>query len=135
MITKQIDKFKADTTVFGSSIINRNNWSYGITDLITEIAESNSSVIKPKISDCERLQNEIIKYKPKVCILLHSKVLDNFIPYLGKSVPKSNFGKMGKIIKGCDSMIFNIAFPHGNTIKSIDKVRQYKDVINYLENN
>lgn len=133
LINKQIDKSKADSTVFGSEIINRNNWSYGITDLVTEIAESDSSKIKPTTQDCGRLKSVIIKCKPRVGILLHSKVLDSFIPYIGHQVPQSNSGKMGKIIKDCETVLFNIAFPHGNTIKSIDKIKQYKEVINYLE--
>lgn len=133
LINQYVDKSFADTIVFGSTNINRNSWSFGITDLVIRIAESNSTKIKPLLSDCEYLNSTIIKYKPRVVVLLHGKVLDNYLPFLGKQIPKSNSGKMGKIIKNCETMVFNIAFPHGNAIESKEKAKHYKEVIKYLE--
>jgi hypothetical protein len=120
-------------TVFGSTSINRNNWSYGITDLLPEIAESDSRIIKPADNHCECLKLDIIKYKPKAVILLHGKVLGSFLGYIGEDIPESNSGKIGKLIKECDSMFFNIAFPHGNAISSDLKVERYREVVEYLE--
>lgn len=134
LINCYMDKSKADETVFGSTKVNRNKWSYGITDLVPAIAESDSAKIKPTYKDNERLCNEIIKFNPKVAILLHGKVLDKFLPFLGMANQKSNSGKLGKIIHGCETMFYNIAFPHGNAIKAIDKVKLYKEIITYLEN-
>ena len=135
LIKQYVDKSVADTIVFGSTSINRNNWSYGITDLVTRIAESDSTKIHPTQSDCERLHNSIIKFEPRVVVLLHGKVLDNYLPYLGKPIPISNSGKMGNLIKNHKTMFFNIAFPHGNTIPSIEKVKHYKRIIEYLDGN
>ena len=47
LIISSIDKAYADEVVFGSTKINFHGWSYGITDLVTEIAESDSRKIKP----------------------------------------------------------------------------------------
>ena len=133
LITDEIDKSEADSAVFGSTVINRNNWNYGITDLVTDIAESNSAIIKPSYYHCERLINDISRYKPETAIILHSKVLKIFLNYLDKPLPESNSGISGKIINGSDTMFFNIAFPHGNAISADEKVKRYIEVIEYLE--
>jgi len=132
LITKKLDKDKADITVFGTTKININNWSYGITDLVPEIAESDSNKIKPKKEHCDNLINSIIKYNPKVVILLHGKVLKYFLRHLDVNKPVINSGNLGNILKGCDSLFFNIAFPHGNTIPKGEKVEMYKEVYRYL---
>ena len=132
LITKFIDKSNADNIVFGSNKINYKNWNYGITDLVTEIADSNSSNIKPTTAQNQRLKNLIIDVKPKVVVLMHSKVLKRFIKHLGYVVPESNTGNMGQLIDGCDTLFYNIAFPHGNAIKSVDKVRLYQEIKQHL---
>lgn len=135
LITKYIDKSIADERIFGDNKINYNNWNYGITDLITEIAESNSAKIKPQHDDLVRLKKVIIENKPKAVVLLHGKVLDKFLGYLGYNVPESNTGELGKLIENCDTNFFNIAFPHGNTITSEKKVEKYIELKGYIENN
>lgn len=132
LITARIDKASADGEIFGDTSRNFQNWSYGITDLVTNIAESNSSKIKPTHQDCEKLRDTICKFAPKSVILLHGKVLEKFLPFLHHRVPSSNSGQLGKLIPECPSMFFNIAFPHGNSIASKEKVVQYRAVKNYL---
>jgi hypothetical protein len=134
LILEDIDKSKADETVFGSNRINYNHWNYGITDLVIEIAESDSRKVKPTEKDCKRLKDTIMTYKPKTVVLLHGDVLKKFVSYLGYEVPVSNTGKMGKLVKSSESIFYNIAFPHGNAITSIDKVERYKELKNFLEN-
>lgn len=132
LIVKNIDKSIADTFVFGGTEINYNNWNFGITDLIPEFAESNSKKIKPTEKDCDRLKNDILKYKPKSVVLLHRTVLKKFNEYLGHEVPMANSGNVGKLIQEVDTIFFNIAFPHGNTILSEDKINNYKQLKKYL---
>lgn len=128
LITEWINKATADTIVFGSNEINMNKWNYGITDLITEIAESNSSKVKPTVRDNLRLEETIRTYEPKVVILLHSKVNNSFLPYLGYYSYYSNQGYLGKIMNGSETIFYTIAFPHGNAIKSEDKIKHYKSI-------
>ncbi len=135
LITKYIDKSVADDRIFRTNKLNYENWELGITDLITEIAESNSAKIKPKLDDLIRLKKVIIEYKPKTVVLLHGKVLKKFIDFLGYVVPESNTGELGRLIEKCDTNFFNIAFPHGNTITSERKVKRYVELKEYLENN
>ncbi len=132
LITSRVDKSVADEIVFGRTNINFHGWSYGITDLITAIAESNSNKIKPTRRDCENLGTLIKKYSPKVAILLHGKVLEHFMTFLGLPVPSTNSGKLGVLVKDCPTMFFNIAFPHGNGIVSENKIIQYRTVKTYL---
>ena len=132
LITSTVDKYFADEIVFGRTDVNFHGWSYGITDLITAVAESNSSKIKPTFADCEVLQSLIKEISPKVAIILHSKVSQKFLNFLGYSIPQTNSGKLGTLIKDNLTMFFNIAFPHVNAISSKDKVAQYQAVKSYL---
>jgi len=133
LITEHIDKMIADDIVFGSTIKNVNNWNYGITDLITEIAESDSRRINPTTNDCIRLEKLIKELNPLTVVLLHSKVLKKFTKYLSINQPKANSGKMGKIINGSNSFFYNIAFPHGNAIADELKIDKYNDLKQFIQ--
>lgn len=133
LITKRVDKSNADDLIFGSNKYNYKNWDFGITDLITEIAESNSAKIKPKEADLIKLEDIIKSYRPKAMVLLHGKVLKKFVDYLGYVVPESNTGKLGKLIENCNTTFYNIAFPHGNTITSESKINKYTELKEFLD--
>jgi hypothetical protein len=134
LINSPVDKSNADEIIFGSANNNFHGWSYGITDLVTEIAESDSRKIKPSSANCENLSFLIGKYSPKIAILMHSTVLKNFLRYMGHhTLPHSNSGLLGKIIPNCPTVFFNIAFPHGSSFPSDDIIEQYKHVKYYLE--
>lgn len=125
LITKWVDKVNADNIIFGNNCFNYTSWQYGITDLVTHIAESNSRKIKPTNDDCFKLKIVIQKYQPKAAILLHGTVLKRFLKFLGKAVPSTNTGALGELVENCKTKFYNIAFPHGNTITSIEKIEQY----------
>ena len=134
LITSRIDKSNADDVVFGSTVRNLQGWSFGITDLITTIAESDGHKIKPTRENCEELRDTIVNMKPRVAILLHGEVVKRFMRFLCRPVPPANSGQLGKLISGCATMFFNIAFPHGNPLTSQSKITQYKKVRQYLIN-
>lgn len=126
LITKSIDKNIADDIIFGSSEINYKNCQYGITDLVNYLAESKSSKVKPTVQDCLNLEQSIVKYKPKKVVLLHHKVIKEFVKkYLHKPVSR---GYLGKLIDNCESVFYNIPFPHGNKIKKEIKIELYKEI-------
>ncbi len=128
LIGKQIDKWTADDIIFATNDFNYNNWNYGITDLVTQYAESDSNKIKPTIDNCKKLKTDIQSFKPKVVILLHGKVIKNFLGFVKRQIPLSNSGALGKLITNCDTEFFNIAFPHGNAINSDNKIKRYIEV-------
>lgn len=132
LLVQRIDKSQADEVVFGGQSINFQGWSYGMTDLITSIAESDSQKIKPTQQDCLRLRDLISKFRPKSVILLHSKVIKAFLSFLGHDIPPANSGLLGELIPHCPTRFFNIGFPHGNTIPSSEKVAQYQKVKEFL---
>lgn len=134
LINEIIDKVNADVTVFGSNEINYMGWYYGITDLVTETAESKSSKIKILDNHNKKLSEVILFFKPKVVILLHHKATNSFLKYHHISPQKANCGCLGKIISDCDSLFYSIGFPHGNNITSVDKVAKYKEVKEYINN-
>ena len=35
---------------------------------------------------------------------------------------------MGKLLANCDTIFYNIAFPHGNSIPDEEKIKRYKEV-------
>jgi hypothetical protein len=99
------------------------------------VAESDSRKIEPTEQDCQKLEREITKYKPRAAILLHGKVTKAFLPYLGMKPVRANYGRIGQIIENCPTMFYSIAFPHGNNIPSKEKVEKYKEVKDYLSKN
>lgn len=135
LITTSVDKSNADDKIFGSNRYNYNNWNYGITDLITEVAESDSRKVNPSIDDCIRLEREILFYKPRTVVLLHGKVIKYFFRYLALSKPLANTGKLGKIISDSNTVFFNIAFPHGNAITNELKIKRYIELKDHLLTN
>lgn len=128
LITQKVEKSLADVKVFGSVEINFNNWNFGITDLVTEVAESNSRKVKPSIENYLRLQNLIRELKPQTAVLMHGKVLKKFHRSLCLPCPSANSGEMGEILEGSETTFFNIAFPHGNNITNEAKVKRYNDL-------
>lgn len=133
LITKEVSKENADELIFGSTAFNIKQMNFGITDLVTHIANSNSNEVKPTEDDCIRLEKDILNYKPRVAIIIHSKVLKKFVfKHLGIKECESNSGYMGKLIKGCDTTFYNIAFPHGNAIADKDKIKRYKEVKDFI---
>src|SRR5690242_16545855 len=113
LIISPVDKSHADEIIFGGTSHNFHGWSFGITDLVTEIAESDSHQIKPSVKDCQVLSDLIKKLSPKVAMLLHRKVVEYLLLFVGYSLPHPNSSQVGAIIANCPTMFFNIAFPHG----------------------
>jgi len=132
IITGNIDKLIADEYVFGTTSINFNEWNLGITDLITEIAESDSRKVNPTKEDCIKLEKQIKKFEPKAVVIIHSKVLKKLLKHFGLKPLNSNTGKIGKIIPNCKTTFFNIAFPHGNAITSEAKIKKYVELKEFL---
>jgi G:T/U-mismatch repair DNA glycosylase len=132
LINQNIDKLVADEMIFGSANSNYNNWNFGITDLITEIAESDSKKINPTKDDLIILEKQIRQLKPITAVILHKKVLKKFTSHLELGPLKSNTGKIGKIIPGCNTTFFNIAFPHGNAITNESKIKKYIELKEFL---
>ena len=129
LINQEVNKDCADNLIFGDNQLNFNQWNYGITDLITHIAESNSNKVKPTIADCKTLKDTILQYKPLTIVILHSTVLKDFVSgFIGALRFPSNSGKMGRLLKGCDSVFYSIAFPHGNGISDDDKIKRYQEL-------
>ena len=132
LITRPVDKNVADKLVFRSSRINANGWEYGITDLVDYLAESDSRKVNPTRENCKELMQTILEYKPKVVVLLHGKIIKHFVKgFLGKE--DVEYGNLGKLIDGFDTVFFNVPFPCGNAITTEAKVELYKQVKEVLE--
>ena len=132
LITRPVDKNVADDLVFGSSKINANGWEYGITDLVNYYAESDSRKVNPTRENCKDLMQTILKYKPRVVVLLHCKIIKHFVKdFLGKE--DVEYGNLGQLIDGSDTVFFNVPFPSGNAITSEVKVELYKQIKETLE--
>lgn len=129
LILKEVSKETADEQIFGDTALNINQCNFGITDLVTHIADSNSTKIKPTEGDCMQLEKTISTYQPKVVIILHSKVIKHFVTkHLKLKKLPANSGNMGKLLTYCDTIFYNIAFPHGNKIPDEEKIKRYKEV-------
>lgn len=133
LITRRVDKMVADGVVFGGTEVNCNQWQYGITDLLPSVAESDSSRVRPTEGDCRLLLATIRKLEPRTVVLLHSKVVKYLCRYLGLSQFPTNCGLVGSILEGVKCSFFSIAFPHGNSIPSSEKIEQYAELRQFLE--
>lgn len=132
LITKPVNMDEADDEVFGSCNVNYNHWEYGVTDLVNFLAQSNSSEVKPTIQNCIELYETIKKYEPKNVVILHSKVAKFFLKrYL--NIGNIQYGCLGKLINDCNTVFYNIPFPHGNAIASEFKVKLYKELKEKLD--
>jgi hypothetical protein len=132
LITQPVHKDSADFIVFGSTDVNRNEWNYGVTYLVSEWAESKSSLIRPSMSDCARLTGEIVQNRPRVVVLVHSKVRD----CLGKSLAQARpipYGHLGQWLPEVRSEFYAVPFPHGNSIRDDVKIGIYEEVIRFAE--
>ena len=132
LVSEYVDKSNADELIFGSNTLNLNNYNYGVVDLVTLVAESDSSKIKPTKDDCKYIINLIVKFNPLISIILHGKVLKYLFNYLNLTVPNVNSGYLGKIIPNSNILFYSIAFPHGNTFTSDEKIKRYIEVKNKL---
>lgn len=133
LITESINKNEADEKVFRSSEINYNGWQYGITDLVNFLAKSDSSQVKPTEEDCKKLLQNIRKYKPKVVILLHSKVIKHFVKKHLENKDAQR-GCLGKLVDGCNTVFYYVPFPH-SSIPSSEKIELYKEIKEFLLEN
>ena len=133
LIKSPVDMNNADEKVFKSSEINYNGWQYGVTDLVNFLAESKSSKVPVTEEDCKELLRNIRKYKPKVVILLHSKVIKYFVKkHLNKDARR---GCLGNLVDGCNTIFYYAPFPHGNSIPSTEKIELYKEIKEFLLEN
>lgn len=135
LITLKVDKDTADEIIFGDTKFNLNRFNYGIIDLVSNVAESDSSTIRPTPCDCRKLEQIIREYQPRVVIILHNKVRRIFVTrFLKKGKFRSNHGCMGQLLNDCNTIFYSIAFPHGTNIKDEEKIRLYREVKNYIIN-
>jgi len=133
LITKPVDKLIADKVIFGSSTQNFKYWNYGITDLVSEIAESNSRKVKVTLKECNRTIQLIKDVKPLTVVLLHSKVTESLSKYISSAFKVgANAGFLGKLLPESDTVFFNIAFPHGNSISDSLKIEKYRELKQYI---
>lgn len=135
LIIKRVDKMIADELIFSNNEYNFKNLNYGITDLVTEFAESDSTKIKPTLNDVKKIIEVIIRYQPKTVVILHGKVLSFLFKYLRKHKPSFNQGYLGKLIDNSDTLFYAIAFPHGNNISSNEKILNYEKLKEKLMSN
>lgn len=131
LITRPVDKMGADDIVFGSTEVNAFGWNYGITDLVVEVAESDSRRVKPTRADCERLVAQVAEIRPRAVVLLHSKVRRALGRYL--LMPDlAGYGYLGRLLASSPADFFAVAFPHGSSVKSSETVGYYQAIVRHL---
>ncbi len=133
LITEEVDKLCADVEIFGKNEKNYKEWSYGITDLVRDVVDSNSKNIKPSDDDCKYLKEKIKKNAPKVVVFLHSKVKKSFLAYMGVKFDKNKYGKIGRIIENCSTMFYVVPFPIDSHHDKETKIGYYKAIKGYLD--
>lgn len=90
------NKLQGDEKVFGDTSINYKNWKIGVTDLIRNIVETDSSMVEPQPQDVKRILNILKNNKVDKLCLMHSKVGKAFREYSGIYFNHHRYGKVGK---------------------------------------
>lgn len=129
LITKDLDKTKADELVFGGNDYNYKHKNYGVIDLLPRIEETNSSKVKVKISDVELMIDTIKRYKPKNVFIIHSVVMKHFKKATGVEL---KIGYNGKVLKDVDTEFYCNYFPNGNNKTTELKINIYKELRDLL---
>ena len=133
LITENVNKLSADDEIFGKNEKNYKGWSYGITDLVRNVVDSNSKNVKPSEDDCKYLKEKIKKNSPKVVVFLHSKVKRFFLAYMGVKFEKNKYGKIGRIVEDCSTMFYVVPFPSDSHHDKQTKIDCYKAIKGYLD--
>ena len=133
LITCEVDKSAADEIVFGTNEVNYNNAQFGVVDLVPEVVESNSAMVKPKDHDVQKLLSTIRRFEPRFVCVIHAKA-QGTINRLKASeiIGKIELGSFNNILRDCKStFIFNY-FPNGNNKPDVLKLRIFRQLRDVL---
>ena len=149
LITKKINinntPILSDVEIFKKNSYNYNNFNYGIKDLVPDIVSGNSKEVRSFLINneekaelyCSNFKNDILKYNPKVVIMMHRFVADFFYKkYLKNQKVKMNQGFLGRplIEHNCKTNFFIVPFPSSmHQYDSSVAVNIFKQVKNSLE--
>lgn len=124
LITTDIKKDEADSTVFGANTINVRGRSFGVVDLV-EVVETNSGKVRPSRDDVSRLFSRIRSLNPRYVCVIHSKVRDalNAQPELTRVL---SYGVCGTVLRDCGSVFVLNYFPNGNAIPDKPKLEIFR---------
>lgn len=130
LITEEItNPLEGDERVFGSQSINYNQMIYGVTDLVRDIVQTNSSSIITNNVHVARILSLIDKNPTKKLCLMHSKVGEQFqksgIIKRNNLSGKNNYGLVGKYR---ETEIYEVPF-HNAMINGEIKLNAYAQLI------
>lgn len=128
----------ADRVVFGSTKINYRGWSYGVTDLLPDVVNSDSSAVSPKWHHGEELIRRVALLKPRMAIVLHAKVakcIERVLrtSLIGSSPTIEGFGSTSVKVRDCRTVIARVPFPHGTKYSYSQIARVYSELKNELD--
>jgi hypothetical protein len=130
LITEPISNpLEGDEMIFGSWTNNYNQMIYGVTDLVRNIVQTNSSSIKTNNKHVTRILSLIDKNSTKKLCLMHSKVAEQFqksgIINRNYLLGKNNYGLVGKYR---ETEIYEVPF-HNAMINGGTKLNAYAQLI------
>lgn len=117
-----------DVNIFGNNLYNYSQSTFGITDLVKNTVETNSSKVKAEEDNLNDILSLLDNEKVDVLVLMHSKVINCFKKH--SIIPKhAGYGFAANYRK---TKIFNVPFPTGSSIPKNKIVQEYKKVYNEL---
>lgn len=129
LITNRNFDFRiGDEIVFKNNEINKNKAIYGISDLIFDLIETDSTKVKPNRKHVDYILGIVRKNKVKNLCLMHSRVINAFIK--NKIIPYSK--KYGFVGTYNNTNIISVPFPTGSSINKETIVAHYREIQNYL---
>lgn len=130
LITERIEEaLRGDKTIFGSQSKNYNKKIYGVTDLVRDIVQTNSSGVKTHNEHVQRILSILDANPTKRVCLMHSTVADQFqksgIVKRNYSLRENEYGLVGKYN---ETEIYEVPF-HNAMIRRPVKLKAYGQLI------
>jgi len=101
-----LNKLDGQDLVFRNQQINYKNASYGVTDLVHDIVETNSTKVKIAGSQIKRITDILDNYDCRILCLMHSRVAKKF-KQSGLIDNEKSYGEVGRYKS---TMVFNVPF-------------------------
>lgn len=122
LITEPVPKACADEKVFGTTEINHLGASFGVIDLVEDVVETNSAMLRVTKAHVNDLIRRIRDLNPRFVCVIHSKVRDALNTY-GNLHRPLDYGWCGNILPDSNAGFVLNYFPNGNSIPDAEKIR------------
>jgi G:T/U-mismatch repair DNA glycosylase len=127
LTVSEADKACGDDVVFGGTTLNHGQAEFGVVDLVDDLVQTNSSMVRVDPRHIQILLDRIAEYEPRFVCVIHSKVRDR-LNSSGRLAGQLDYGFCGELLPGCQSTWLLNYFPNGNNVPDDKKLAIYREL-------